>query len=205
MNQSLDVTSYILRRYLAFSIDAIVFSMIFIPIFMCYLLVPTLNSISHKDYWAATINYFTLGEYGLIIKITNFIIQLFVERVNSAPLFWSKFTQLIMQIIKDELTLLLANLTFPTVFIFSRAWSESSTKQASVGKRIMGLKVASQSTGGQIPFVNSLIRNTVAFFFGSISILFAFFTKRRQSFSDILVGAVVIESIKEESLKPIGE
>ncbi len=194
MSQYSDVISHLIRRYLAFFIDAMIFSIILTPPLMCYLLIPTAHSIFDRNFLEAVLNFFTLGEYGIIVRIIKFINNLFIEHVNTMPLFWAEFTQLIKEIIADELTMLSTYIIFPTVFIFFRSWSESSSKQASIGKRIVGLKVVNQLTGGRVGLLNSLIRNIILLFGGTFSAPFILFTKRKQALSDIIAGAVVIET-----------
>lgn len=197
MSQYSNVISHLLRRYLAFMIDMMVLLIPLALCFICYLFIPIPYFTYNKNVLetlAALVNFLTGGMYDIIVELVKFIIKLFVEHVNSWSMFWNEFTQLIQRIITNLITTLVEYIILPVIFIPWRAWAESSSKQASIGKRIVGLKVVNQLTGGRVGFLNSLVRNIILLFGGTFSAPFILFTKRKQALSDIIAGAVVIET-----------
>lgn len=80
--------------------------------------------------------------------------------------------------------------------IFYYGIMESSSKQSSIGKRIMRLKVCS-SNGDKISLIRSMTRNANKFlssFFLLLGYVFIFTSKKNQALHDWLSDVVVVKS-----------
>ena len=79
-------------------------------------------------------------------------------------------------------------------------WTESSVWQASVGKKLMGLKVTDMN-GGRISFLRSLGRNLGMIVSGltlGIGYLMCFWTERKQCLHDKMASCLVVDNTPEE-------
>ncbi len=86
------------------------------------------------------------------------------------------------------------------LFIGYYVWPEASSWQATIGKRILGLKVMDLE-GKRISFIRSLWRN-LAMFFSTIILcigyLMSFWTEKKQCLHDILADCVIIDTTPGE-------
>ena len=81
------------------------------------------------------------------------------------------------------------------------AFSESSWRRATIGKRIMGLQVVTAG-GGKVSFGQATIRHFMKFlslFTAGVGFMMAGWTKRHQALHDIPCDCVVIRVPQEES------
>jgi uncharacterized RDD family membrane protein YckC len=81
------------------------------------------------------------------------------------------------------------------------AFSESSPRRATIGKRIMGLQVVT-ANGGRVSFGQATIRHFMKFlslFSAGVGFMMAAWTKRRQALHDIPLDCVVIRVPQEKS------
>ena len=86
-------------------------------------------------------------------------------------------------------------------FLLYFVWPESSTAQATLGKRIMGLKVT-DSAGQRISFWRSLGRNLGMYISGlilGIGYLMCLWTERKQCLHDMLADCIVADTKPEEN------
>ena len=72
---------------------------------------------------------------------------------------------------------------------------ESSSKGATLGKQLFGLKVV-DTNGEKISFLRALGRY-IAFIFLSIGVIFALFSKKKQTVHDLVANTIVIENRKD--------
>lgn len=94
-----------------------------------------------------------------------------------------------------------------SLFIFSwlyYALLESSPLQASLGKKICGLKVVNQD-GKRLSFIRAALRFLAVFvsYLSLIGHFLIFFTQKRQTLHDKIAKVHVIEQIKEEKSIPV--
>ncbi len=81
------------------------------------------------------------------------------------------------------------------------AFAESSSRRATIGKRIMGLQVVT-ADGGKISFGTATVRHFTKFlslFTAGVGFMMAGWTKRHQALHDIPCDCVVIRVPQEES------
>ena len=79
---------------------------------------------------------------------------------------------------------------------------ESSAIRATIGKHMMGIQVADLN-GGRLTLRAATIRNVMKLISGGmlfLGFIIAFFTKRKQSFHDIVSDTVVVYGRSEESI-----
>ena len=82
--------------------------------------------------------------------------------------------------------------------VFYYGIMEGSAKQASYGKRVMGIKVC-MDDGSKISIWNSLVRNAGKLFSGILffaGYIYIFISKKNQALHDILSNAVIIQAEK---------
>ena len=123
--------------------------------------------------------------------------------------FWIRFLAYLADL--AIITLVLAVLIVPVVFLGSAAvtlygalcffgpflyfaWMQSSARQASFGKDLLGLKIAHAATGNRVSFVRSLLREIAKILSGlilALGFIMAAFTRRKQGLHDMLAGTVV--------------
>lgn len=86
------------------------------------------------------------------------------------------------------------------VFVMYFSIMEASSKQATLGKMVFGLKVA-DIDGNRISFLRALGRNTAKLLsiLSIIGFLMAAFTKKKQTFHDILLGCLVIKDTESKT------
>jgi len=81
------------------------------------------------------------------------------------------------------------------------AFAESSSRRATIGKRIMGLQVVTAS-GGKVSFSQATVRHLMKFlslFSAGVGFMMAGWTKRRQALHDIPSDCIVIRVPREKS------
>ena len=81
------------------------------------------------------------------------------------------------------------------------AFSESSPRRATIGKRIMGLQVVT-AEGGRVSFGQATIRHFMKFlslFTAGVGFMMAGWTKRHQALHDIPCDCVVVRAPQEKS------
>ena len=84
----------------------------------------------------------------------------------------------------------------PTVALARAAFTESSNRRATVGKRIIGLQVVT-SSGGKLSFGQASVRHFMKFlslFTVAVGFLMAAWTKRHQALHDMPADCVVIRT-----------
>jgi uncharacterized RDD family membrane protein YckC len=80
------------------------------------------------------------------------------------------------------------------------AFSESSPRQATIGKRIMGLQVMT-ADGGRVSFGQATVRHFMKFlslFTAGVGFMMAGWTKRRQALHDIPCDCIVVRAPQEK-------
>jgi uncharacterized RDD family membrane protein YckC len=84
------------------------------------------------------------------------------------------------------------------------AFAESSSRRATIGKRIMGLQVVT-AAGGKVSFGQATIRHLMKFlslFTAGVGFMMVGWTKRHQALHDIPCDCIVIHGPKEPSGSP---
>lgn len=132
-------------------------------------------------------------KYASFVKrFTAFIID---SLIITCTLFALTFSLLSAPIAIEETPVsnILSNFTLSLLY-FS-IW-ESSPLQATIGKRLLGIKVTGIDGHSKITFISSVIRNVVKFisgFFLMFGHFLAFFSPRRQALHDNVAKTLVIE------------
>ena len=101
---------------------------------------------------------------------------------------------------QDLLLGLLGSLLSIACYIIYYAWSESSAWQATIGKKLMGLKVT-DIYGQRISFWRSLGRNVgmiVSSFILMIGYFMCIWTKKKQCLHDKMAGCLVVDNTPNE-------
>ncbi|MGH8703108.1 MAG: RDD family protein, partial [Burkholderiales bacterium] len=135
--------------------------------------------------------------------------------------FWSRFAALIVDnaiVTIFGLALLIAaafvgagavaiaNLAFIVIAILYWPLMESSERQATVGKQLLGIQVT-DANGARLTFVRSLLRNIAKILsslpFG-LGFLLAAFTARKQALHDLITKCLVVRAGPSNLLKAVG-
>ncbi len=91
-------------------------------------------------------------------------------------------------------TILLMYIVSPVLMILYFSYFESSEKQASLGKQVMGLKVVSLD-GQRISFMNAVGRNASRIISGMVCLIgyiMAAFTEKKQALHDMIASTLVV-------------
>lgn len=97
---------------------------------------------------------------------------------------------------ETKIMVALAGLTIiPIIKFFYSIWMESSARQGTWGKVLMGLKICDEQ-GNPITFSRSLVRNLSKIISSStlgIGYLIGFFNKKQQCLHDLIAGTLVVK------------
>jgi len=133
-----------------------------------------------------------------------FLIDIFLVKVGSLILIlaglgaaWQAMNDLDLSSPSEDLVFLLAGIFLLTVItLFGIYFLYFNYKGASPGKRLLGLKITTQS-GEPIRLSQAITRTfgvLLSFFFFFIGFFFIFFNKKKMALHDMLAGTYVVET-----------
>jgi len=129
---------------------------------------------------------------GMILNMTLFLPgTIVVVAVGQNTRHWNDLDDRFVAVMVTNLIVAIVNMI---IFMFYRAYFESSSRQATPGKMIMGIKVVSLN-GGQISFWQAFGRSVAQIISGLplyIGFMMAGWSERKQALHDMICGTLVV-------------